>query len=86
MRKFLPALVAALFVSTPAAAQNADLSVSRMNQMMETSLSVCRVGRSMEGNMGTNVISLSGARTLEEKMFILSLCKIYIQSKIEDVR
>lgn len=84
MRKFLPLL---LLVSTPAFAQNSDLSVYRMNQMMETSLSVCRLATKMSsGAMGTDVISLSGASTLEEKMFILSLCKIYLQSKIEDAK
>ena len=84
MRKFLIPL---LLVSTPAMAQNADLSVPRMNELGKNAIYVCRTARAMGAeNMGENVVKLSGARTLEEKMFILYLCKMYIDSKIERLK
>lgn len=85
MRKFLIPLV---LVSTPAFAQNSDLSVTRMDELGRNALSVCRNAHVMgaPGDMAKNVLALSGARTIEEKVFILRLCKVYLDSKIEDMK
>ena len=85
MRKFLIPLL--VLVSTPAFSQNADLSIPRMNELGKNAMYICRAARTGEAeNMGKNVVALSGARTLEEKIFILYLCKMYIDSKIEDAQ
>ena len=85
MRKFVLPLIA-LALATPAAAQNADLSLSRMKEMLDAAPIMCRVATKMPGPMPENVLKLSDAQTAEEKVFVLAMCKMYLHGKLDASR
>ncbi len=84
MRKFL--FLAALAVATPAFAHD-TISSSRMKQLGDMAPTVCRVVSKIGGdNASDNVISMFPVYTVEEKIFVLTMCKMYLHGKLDTLK
>ena len=86
MTKFLIPLTA--FVSLAAPAQAENISFARMNELTEQTEVACpaAIRRSNGENTSQALLNMVYTRTIEEKYFVLNLCKFFVQGKIEGLK
>jgi len=84
MTKFLISLA---LVSLAAPAQAQDLSLARMKELAEQTQVACTLATRGSGeNAGQALLNMVYPRTIEEKYFVLNLCKFFVQGKIEGLK
>ena len=82
MTKFLLPLMALVSLAAPAQAQ--DLSMARMKELAEQTEVACPIATRGSGeNISQVLLNMVYPRTIEEKYFVLNLCKFFVQGKIE---
>ena len=81
MTKFL---ISIALVSLAVPAQAEDLSWARMKELVEQTEVACPIAvRSSAENTSQVLLNMVYTRTLEEKYFVLNLCKFFVKGKIE---
>ena len=84
MTKFLISLA---IVSLAVPAQAEDLSWVRMKELAEQTEVACPIATRGSGeNAGQVLPNMVYTRTIEEKYFVLNLCKFFVQGKIEGLK
>ena len=85
MYKILIALSLAL-TSSPAAAQPISLDIDRMSMITEQAKIICRLAIDLPGYAVDHIERLSAPLKLNptERLFLLSLCSLYTQGRIDE--
>lgn len=87
MKKILVALL--LLVATPAQAQQQvflSVTAERYQELVYMAPDVCKVARTLPGNMGENIDRLVQLDTPSEKLLMLAMCRTYLFGVLHTLR
>lgn len=86
MKKILLAVAALVMPVQQAHAQAISISLDRYSELTTNAPAICEAARNAPGNMATNIEKYVTLNSVDERLFMLAMCRSYLSGVLSELK